>query len=133
MKQKFKNMYMRVAQETAKLSYCERAKVGCVIVKGNMIFFGYNGTAPGAPNVCEDENGDTHNGVIHAEENACRKLLEANEDGKGAVVFLTLSPCLRCSKLLYDTGIREVYYRDSYRSMDGVEYLIKNGARVEKL
>lgn len=130
MKNKFIKLYMRMAEEAANLSYCNRSKVGTIIVKGNKIYFGYNGTPPGAPNVCEGPDGQTLPSVIHSEENAIRKLQEDNESGSGAIMFVTLMPCLSCAEKIVQAGIRTVYYQDTYRDLSGLHYLIEKGVRV---
>lgn len=130
MKKKFIDYFMRVAQETASLSSAEKLKVGCVIVRDDRILsIGYNGTPTGWDNCCE-EDGKTKPEVIHAESNALTKLCQSNESSKGAVAFVTHSPCVDCAKLLYQAGISEVIYREEYRSRSGIEFLHKAGVHT---
>ena len=199
MKDKFINYYMRIAEETANLSYAKRLRVGCIIVKDNRtISIGYNGTAPGDDNDCEDrlklDRSDSelitkiteymrlkhytfanhsfnfkivphifHNGVIidhvlvkpfydrfnridhelyllktksdviHAEHNAISKLSKSNESSEDASMFITHSPCMECCKNILMSGIKEVYYRTDYRSLEGIAYLRTHGVYVKKV
>ncbi len=122
---------MRVAYIYAKLSYCKRRQVGCVVVKENRIIsIGYNGTPSGWPNICEDENNKTFPYVYHAETNAISKLARSNESGREAAIFITTNPCLDCAKLIAQTGIKEVYYTESYRDNEGIEFLRKSSILV---
>lgn len=135
MKPKYHPFYLRVAEEAAQLSYCVRRKVGCVIVCGDHMWFGYNGTAPGAENVCETPDNVTRPDVIHAEENALRKFHEAVDMGldvrhRDIFVFLTDSPCLPCAEEIEKIRPTLVLYRNAYRKMDGVEYLAEKGIEV---
>ncbi|BBM88333.1 dCMP deaminase [Spirochaetota bacterium] len=130
---------MQVAHIYAKLSYCKRRQVGCIIVKDNRIIsIGYNGTPPGWDNVCEDETGMTFPYVYHAEANAISKLARSNESGDKASIFTTVAPCLECAKLMAQLGICEVYYTDLYRGgtergEQALVFLKKCGIRVERL
>jgi dCMP deaminase len=132
---------MGIAYETAKLSYAEKMKVGCVAVKDdNILAFGYNGTPPGWDNQCEDiiVNPDglselkTKQEVIHAEMNCLMKLSKNNESSADATIFLTHSPCFECSKGIFLAGIKEVYYSEEYRKTDGIDFLKKCNIKVEK-
>ena len=133
MKEKYVNLYMKMSVEVAKLSYANRLKVGSVIVKDDrMISLGYNGTAKGWDNQCEDENNKTKPEVIHSEANAISKLAASTESGKGATMFVTHAPCIECAKLIYGAGIVEVYYEKDYRDPSGIEFLKKCGIYVNR-
>lgn len=142
MKQKFKNAYMKTAETFAELSHARRLHVGAIVVKDDRIIsIGYNGMPAGWNNDCEDiiQHSDdttslkTKPEVLHAETNAISKLAKSTESGEGAAMFITHSPCLDCAKLIYQSGINRVYYRNAYRSEDGIEFLKKSGVTVEKL
>ena len=126
MKTKFEKMYMEIAETVSKMSYAKRLQVGAIVVKDNRIIsIGYNGQPAGWDNNCEDENNKTKPEVIHAEANSIMKLASSNESGKGAVMFLTHAPCIDCAKLIYGSGIIQVYYKHKYRDQSGVEFLKK--------
>lgn len=134
MKARYALAHMKVAHIYAGLSYCSRRKVGCVIVKDDRIIsIGFNGTPPGWPNICEDDNNQTLPEVYHAETNAIAKLAKSGESGQGASMFVTTVPCLDCAKLIAQSGIREVYYSEDYRKVDGLDFLKKCGLQVEYL
>jgi dCMP deaminase len=138
MKEKFKQTYMKTAQTFAELSHAQRLKVGCIIVKDDRIIsIGYNGMPAGWSNICEDTSEDgslkTKPEVLHAESNAIAKLAKSNESGHGASLFVTHSPCLECAKLIYQSGITEVYYQDEYRETTGIEFLRKSKILIQKL
>ena len=152
MKQKFRDAYMKVAETFAELSSAKRLHVGAIVVKDDRIIsIGYNGMPSGWDNNCEDkiytspwnsENNDepdvtytlkTKPEVLHAETNAIAKLARSNESGLGASLFVTHAPCLDCAKLVYQSGINNVYYRNSYRIQDGLQFLEKAGVKVEKM
>ena len=134
LKDKFKKYYMSIAELTADLSHCTRKKVGCIIVKNDrVISIGYNGSVSGDSNNDVDENGNTLSEIIHAESNAISKLCKSVESSEGCIAFLTLSPCLECSKILYNAGIAEVYYKEEYRKTDGIDFLKNHGIIVEHL
>ncbi len=121
---KYDKAYLRMAQEWAKLSHCKRRKVGALIVKDRMIISdGYNGTPSGFKNVCEDENGLTHWYVLHAEANAILKVASSTQSCKNATLYITMSPCKDCSKLIHQAGITRVVYRDAYKDLSGIEFL----------
>ena len=123
-----------MAMEWAKLSYCERKKVGSLIVKDRMIISdGYNGTPSGFANCCEDEAGKTHWFVLHAEANAILKLAGSTQSAKDSTLYLTLSPCKECSKLILQAGIKKLVYIDEYSDFDGVEFLKNHGIEVLKI
>ena len=131
---KFDDRYVEMASVWAKNSYCKRRQVGALIVKDNMIISdGYNGTPSGFENVCEDENGVTKPYVLHAEANAITKVAKSGNSSAGGTLYVTASPCIECSKLIIQAGIRRVVYRDEYRLTDGVDLLRRAGIEVEKV
>ncbi len=131
---KIDRLYMRMARTWAENSYCERRKVGALLVKNQMIISdGYNGTPSGFENKCEDENNTSKPYVLHAEANAISKVARSNNSSDGATLYVTASPCMECSKLIIQAGIRRVVYGEEYRIMDGVELLRRAGVEVEKL
>lgn len=112
-------------------SYCQRRKVGAIIVKDRMIISdGYNGTPCGFENVCEDENGITKPYVLHAEANAITKVAKSNNSSDGATLYVTAAPCVECAKLIIQSGIRRVVYRDSYRITDGLDLMERAGIEI---
>jgi len=126
--------YMQMAATWGQLSYCERKKVGALIVKDRMIISdGYNGTPSGFENVCEDENHYTKWYVLHAEANAILKVASSTQSCRGATLYITLSPCRECSKLIHQAGIERVVFRDAYKDLSGVEFLQKAGVDVVHL
>ena len=146
MKQKFRDAYMKTAETFAELSSARRLHVGAIVVKDDRIIsIGYNGMPAGWDNNCEYEeiydykfNDEyyqlkTRPEVLHAETNAIAKLAKSNESGMGATMFVTHSPCLDCAKLIYQSGISHVLYRNSYRSEDGINFLKKAGIQVEQI
>ena len=131
--EKFDNSYIQMAAVWAKNSYCKRRQVGALLVKDRMIISdGYNGTPSGFENICEDENGVTKPYVLHAEANAITKVAKSGNNSKGATLYVTASPCMECAKLIIQSGISRVVYRDEYRLTDGVDLLRKAGIEVEK-
>jgi dCMP deaminase len=152
MKQKLKQAYMKTAEIFAELSHARRLHVGAIVVKDDRIIsIGYNGMPAGWDNDCEYEvtefqteygvgsklvkTGElkTKPEVLHAETNAIAKLAKSNESGLGATMFITHAPCLDCAKLIYQSGISSVLYRDTYRDTNGITFLEKSGIIVEKL
>ena len=143
MKEKFINAYMDVAERFAQLSSARRLHVGAIVVKDDRIIsIGYNGMPSGWDNNCEFEDKDpqtkqtslvTRLEVLHAETNAIAKLAKSNESGLGATMFITHAPCLDCAKLIYQSGISCVLYRNSYRDTSGVTFLEKSGVAVIKI
>lgn len=126
--------YLRMARIWAENSYCVRRKVGALIVKDKMIISdGYNGTPSGFENVCEDDEGHTKPYVLHAEANAITKVAKSGNSSLGATLYVTASPCIECSKLIIQAGIKRVVYKDEYRLTDGVDLLRKAGIKVEKI
>ena len=132
---KYDKAYLRMAQEWAKLSHCSRKQVGSLIVKDRMIISdGYNGTPSGFENPCEDEEGYTKWYVLHAEANAITKIAGAAGKGcEGATLYLTLSPCKECSKLVHQSGIRRVVFIDKYKDTSGVDFLEKAGVDIVQI
>jgi dCMP deaminase len=142
MKDKFKQAYMDVAERFAQLSHAQRAKVGAIIVKDDRIIsIGYNGMPSGWDNVCEHDihhhelgttTSVTKAEVLHAETNAIAKLAQSSESGKDAILFCTHLPCMECAKLIYQSGITEVYYREEYKAAkgSGKEFLIESGITI---
>ena len=139
---------MKVAETFAELSSARRLHVGAIVVKDDRIIsIGYNGMPSGWDNNCEDEigsvmddNGNVYEArlktkpeVLHAETNAIAKLAKSNESGLGATMFITHAPCLDCAKLVYQSGINTVYYRNSYRDENGIQFLEKAGVKIEKV
>lgn len=134
MKQRQIEAHMKAAEVYASLSYAKRLKVGAVVVKDDRIIsIGYNGTPAGWDNTCEDEHGFTKQEVIHAEANAIVKLAATNESGRQADLFVTHAPCISCAKLIFGAGIRQVFYRQSYRDTNGIAFLINAGIPVRKV
>lgn len=124
--------YLRMAEIWAENSYCKRRQVGALIVKDKSIISdGYNGTPAGFENVCEDENGQTKQYVLHAEANAITKVASSTNDCSGATLYVTDSPCVECAKLIIQSAIRRVVYSREYRLRDGVELLERAGIKVE--
>ena len=144
MKQKFVNYYMKIAELTSTLSYAKRLQVGSVIVKGNKILAtGYNGMPSGWDNECEtveiveiDEKFVkklvTKQEVLHSETNAIAKVSASTESSEGSTMFCTHAPCINCAKLIYQSGINSLYYRDTYRDTSGIEFLESSGVVVTK-
>ena len=135
LKQKLIDAYMKTAETFAELSHARRLHVGAIVVKDDRIIsIGYNGMPAGWDNDCEnvleDSTLKSKPEVLHAETNAIAKLAKSTESGDGAVLFVTHSPCLDCAKLIFQSGIRSVFYRDSYRSTDGTAFLEKSGVVV---
>lgn len=126
--------YMRMARIWAENSYCERRKVGALLVKNKMIISdGYNGTPSGFENNCEDENNMSKPYVLHAEANAITKVARSHNSSEGATLYVTASPCMECAKLIIQSGIKRVVYGEEYRIMDGVKLLERAGIEVELL
>ena len=125
---------MRAAEVYANLSYCQRRRVGCVVVRNDRIIsIGYNGTPPGEDNTCEDEAGLTKPSVIHAEHNALLKLEREGETGLDATLFVTTAPCKTCAEKIVKHQIRQVFFNDSYHNEEGIEFLRQHGVDVQQL
>ncbi len=128
---KFDKAYLRIAQEWGKLSHCNRKQVGAIIVKDRMIISdGYNGTPSGFENPCEDDSGTTKWYVLHAEANAILKVARSTQSCEGATLYITLSPCKDCSKLIHQAGIKRVVFQHAYKDNAGVHFLEKAGVQV---
>lgn len=123
--------YLRMALEWSKLSYCKRKQVGALIVKDKMIISdGYNGTPSGFENFCEDEEGYTKWYVLHAEANAITKVASSTQSCRGATLYITMSPCQQCSKLIHQSGIKRLVYQTEYKDNSGVKFLEKAGVNI---
>ena len=138
MKEKFIDAHMKAAKVYAQLSSAKRLQVGCVVVKDNTIIgIGYNGMPSGWTNDCEIEldNGETKTKpeVLHAETNAIAKIARSTNSSEGAALFVTHAPCLDCAKIIHQAGINSVYYRNTYRSTDGIDFLEKCNINVKKV
>ncbi len=128
---KYDIAYLRMAQEWAKLSHCERKQEGALIVKDRMIISdGFNGTPTGFENPCENEENYTKWYVLHAEANAILKVAASTQSCKDATLYITLSPCQQCSKLIHQSGIKRVVFSNAYRDTTGVDFLEKAGVEV---
>jgi len=126
--------YLKMADIWAQNSYCKRRKVGALLVKDKMIISdGYNGTPAGFENVCEDEDSRTKPYVLHAEANAITKVAKSNNSSDGATLYVTSSPCLECSKLIIQAGIKRVVFTESYRLEDGINLLKRAKIEVEQV
>lgn len=140
---KWQDAYMTTAETFSQLSTAKRLQVGAIVVKDNRIIsIGYNGMPSGWTNECEDFVGEDDWGntilktkpeVIHAEANAIAKLAKSNESGADAEMYITHAPCIECAKMIYTSGVKKVYYRNTYRSEDGLEFLHKCGLEVEQI
>jgi dCMP deaminase len=128
---KYDQAYLKMAQIWGQLSYCERKKVGALIVKDRMIISdGYNGTPSGFQNICEDEDHFTKWYVLHAEANAILKVAASTQSCNGATLYITLSPCKECSKLIHQAGIERVVYATAYKDTSGLNFLKKAGIEL---
>lgn len=128
---KLDKRYLQMATVWAENSYCKRRKVGALIVKDKMIISdGYNGTPSGFENICEDEDGITKTYVLHAEANAITKVAKSGNSSDGATLYVTTSPCIECSKLIIQSGIKRVVFNDKYRKTDGLELLERVGVEI---
>ncbi|MDR9374919.1 MAG: dCMP deaminase family protein [Schleiferiaceae bacterium] len=131
---RYDNAYLRMAREWAKLSYCQRRQVGALIVRDRMIISdGYNGTPSGFENVCEDEAGTTKWYVLHAEANAILKIAGSTHSSQGATLYLTMSPCKDCSKLIHQAGIKRLVYMQRYKDDQGLVFLEKAGVEIVQI
>jgi dCMP deaminase len=128
---KYDIAYLRIAAEWSKLSYCRRKQVGAIVVRDRMIISdGYNGTPSGFENCCEDEEGLTKWYVLHAEANAISKVARSTQSCENATLYITLSPCKECSKLIHQSGIKRVVYQNGYHDNTGLDFLKKAGVAV---
>jgi dCMP deaminase len=129
--EQFDKRYLEMAKIWAQNSYCKRRQVGALIVKEKMIISdGYNGTPAGFENVCEDEEGKTKSYVLHAEANAISKVAKSNNSSEGATLYITTSPCMECSKLIIQSGIRRVVFCENYHKTDGIDLLKRAGIEI---
>ncbi len=132
--ERYDRAYLKIAEEWGKLSHCERKQVGAIIVKESMIISdGYNGTPSGFDNCCEDENGYTKWFVLHAEANAILKIARSSHNCNGATLYLTLSPCKECSKLIHQAGITRLVYKKAYKDDSGLSFLKKAGVELKQI
>jgi dCMP deaminase len=123
--------YLRMAKEWAKLSHCTRKQVGALLVKNGVIISdGYNGTPSGFPNTCENDIGETHWYVLHAEANAILKVAKSTNNAHGSTLYITLSPCKDCSKLILQSGITRMVYLDAYKDTTAIDFLKNSGIEV---
>jgi dCMP deaminase len=128
---KYDNSYLKMAKVWGDLSYCKRRKVGALIVKDRMIISdGYNGTPSGFENICEDDDNYTKWYVLHAEANAIMKVAASTQSTNGATLYITLSPCKECSKLIHQSGIKRVVYCEEYKDTSGLDFLKKAGVEL---
>jgi len=128
---RYDTAYIKMATEWGRLSRCNRKQVGALIVKDKMIISdGYNGTPSGFDNCCEDEEGLTKWEVLHAEANAILKVASSSQSCKGATLYITLSPCRECSKLIHQSGIKRLVYKKAYRDTTGLDFLEKAGVEL---
>lgn len=131
---RYDRAYLKMAETWSKLSHCKRKQVGAVIVKDEMIISdGYNGTPAGFDNCCEDDEGNTQWYVLHAEANAILKVAKSTNNCKGATLYLTLSPCKDCSKLILQAGIQRVVFQKSYKDTAGIDFLKNAGIDIVQL
>ncbi|HDZ04601.1 hypothetical protein LCGC14_0080070 [marine sediment metagenome] len=131
---KYDRAYLRMAKEWGMLSSCKRKQVGAIIVKDRMIISdGYNGTPTGFENFCEDEEGYTKWYVLHAEANAILKVAGSTQSCQGATLYITLSPCRECSKLIHQSGIKRVVYQVGYKDDSGLQFLEKAGVELQHM
>jgi dCMP deaminase len=131
---KYDKAYLKMAREWAQLSHCERKKVGALIVKNRMIISdGFNGTPTGFENPCEDDENYTKWYVLHAEANAITKVASSTASAQGATLYITMSPCRECSKLIHQVGIEKLIYITEYKDRSGLDFLIKAGVEVVQM
>lgn len=134
MLEKFDKQYLRIAQIWSENSYAKRLKVGAIIVKDQMIISdGFNGTPRGFDNVCEDDKGNTHPYVLHAEANAITKVAQSTNSSKDATLYTLVSPCMECSKLIIQAGVKRVVYAEEYRTTEGIDLLRQAGIVVDQI
>ena len=131
---KYDRAYLKMAYEWGKLSHCKRKQVGALIVKDRMIISdGFNGTPTGFDNCCDDKDGITKWEVLHAEANAILKVAASTQSTHGATLYITLSPCIQCSKLIYQAGIKRVVFANKYKDTSGIDFLEKAGVKIMHL
>ena len=128
---KYDKAYLRIASEWGQLSYCKRRQVGAIIVRDRMIISdGYNGTPSGFPNTCENDEGETHWYVLHAEANAILKVAKSTNNAHGSTLYITLSPCKDCCKLILQSGITRMVYLNAYKDTTAIDFLRNSGVEV---
>jgi dCMP deaminase len=131
---KYDKAYLKMAREWGKLSHCKRKQVGALIVKERMIISdGFNGTPSGFDNCCEDDGNVTKWEVLHAEANAILKVASSTQSTEGATLYITLSPCKDCSKLIHQSGIKRVVYANAYKDITGISFLEKAGVQINHI
>lgn len=132
--ERYDRAYLRMAAEWSSLSHCTRKQVGALIVRNGMIISdGYNGTPSGFPNACEDDEGSTHWYVLHAEANAITKIARSNNSAENGTLYITLSPCKDCAKMILQAGIKRVVFSIAYKDISGVTFLKKSGIEVVQI
>lgn len=132
--ERYDRAYLKMAMEWSTLSHCKRKQVGALLVKDGMVISdGYNGSPTGFPNDCEDDNGDTHWYVLHAEANAISKVAKSHNSAEGATMYITLSPCLDCSKMILQAGISRLVYSVKYKNTTGLDFLQKAGIELVQI
>jgi dCMP deaminase len=132
--ERYDRAYLKMAIEWAKLSHCNRKQVGALIVKdGMLISDGYNGTPSGFPNTCENDDGETHWYVLHAEANAITKVAKSTNNAKDSTLYITLSPCKDCCKLILQTGIKRLVYKEEYKDNTAITFLKTAGIEVVQI
>jgi dCMP deaminase len=128
------NIYLNMAKSWGENSHCSRAQVGCLIVKNKSIISdGYNGSPTGFPNICEDSSGLTLPWVLHAEANAITKLAKSTQSSDDSTLYVTLSPCYECSKLIIQSGVKRLVFTELYRKLDSLPFLVTGGIEIVKL
>lgn len=131
---RYDRAYLKMAMQWAQLSHCQRKQVGALIVKEGMIISdGYNGTPTGFENKCEDDSGDTKWYVLHAEANAITKVARSTNNARNATLYLTLSPCKECSKLVHQIGIKRLVFKEAYKDSEGINFLKQAGVEVVQI
>ena len=132
--EKIDKRYMRMAYVWAENSYCQRRQVGAILVKDRMIISdGFNGTPSGFENVCEDDDFKTKPYVLHAEANAITKVARSHNNSEGATIYVTTSPCIECSKLIIQAGIKRVCFGEEYRDRSGLDFLLQNNIEIKQV
>lgn len=132
--ERYDRAYLRMAAEWGSLSHCTRKQVGALIVRNGMIISdGYNGTPSGFPNACEDDAGSTHWYVLHAEANAITKVARSNNSAENGTLYITLSPCKDCAKMILQAGIKRVVFSVAYKDLSGVDFLQQSGIEVVQI
>ena len=131
---KWDTLYLDIAERVGQMSHSTRKQVGAVIVRDNNILaFGYNGTPAGMDNCCEDENHQTKREVLHAESNALAKIAKSTQTSEGATLYVTLSPCFECAKLIIQSGITRVVFKEKYRDESSITFLQANNVEIEQI